>query len=594
VTRTPAAVRWAVGLSITAAMLVLPAYPALASESIRSYDVQAVVAPDGTLTVTERVAYDYGQDFRRGIIRDIPVESGLPDGTLWIHPTRVDSVTMDGAPVPYEESRDGPYLSLRIGDPDASVTGERTYAITYVVDGALRTMTEVDAGEGNPYGFAPGDVELYWDFIGTAWEVPVTRATVVVTGPGQVLAAQCFTGGFGSTTPCKDRILGESAQFRQDNLFPGEALTVAVAYPGSAFTTAPQRVIEAAPLSRSPGRIFPVAAPLALIVLLATPLTAALMRRRLRGVTIPNSPVQYGPPEDLRPAEIAVGLDGQLESRAVLATLLDLVARRWITLSSQAGGFLRSARINLAWRGEGDGGLRPWEERMANAVFAGREQATLEGYNATFAAAVTSAREELKVQAIAAGRLNARRDSARRWVRAAAYAGVALIIVTAIASLSTENALLYAGLLPIVTALTIGLFIAALFIPPRQIPSSAAFTSRVEGFRRLLDTDPGVARREFVQRLGLPDYAVYATFLPYAVLFDLEGSWSGAFPDLTEEQLNSAGLFIANTAAIHSLMSGATSAVSTASTTPRSSGGSGFSGGGFSGGGGGGGGGRSW
>ena len=132
-------------------------------------------------------------------------------------------------------------------------------------------------------------------------------------------------------------------------------------------------------------------------------------------------------------------------------------------------------------------------------------------------------------------------------------------IVTVIAGFITENALLYAGALPLFAGLTVGLFIAAAIVPDQETVQSAKFEAEVEGFKRLLHTDPGASRRELVQRLGLPDYAVFATFLPYAVLFGLEGSWSGAFPDLTEEQLHSAGLFAVSAATLgNAISTGAT------------------------------------
>lgn len=587
--------RVAVALGMVLACGILLASPAHAAESIRAYDVTATVSADGTLTVTETIAYDFGDAERRGIFRTIPVEDELPDGSRWIHPITVETVTMDGAPVRYETTAQGPLLEVRIGDPDITITGEHVYAITYAVQGALRTMTAEDLSASNPYGFRAGDVELYWDFVGTAWEVPIDSATVEVRGPGGVLAAQCFTGGYGATSGCTDRIVGEAAQFRQQDLFPGEGLSVVIAYPGSAFTTAPVRVIEQAPLSSDPGRILPFSAGLAALALLVPPITAALLRRRIRGVDIPYAPVRYGPPGGLRPAEISVSLDGELEPRGVLATLLDLVARRYITLSSDPGGFMKQAKIELAWWGAGTDILRPWEERMLAAIFEGRDRATLQGYDSDFAKAVESARDDLKAQATAAERYNPRMASARGGVGCAASVSLILVIVGFFASIMTENAVIYAGVLPILIALTIGLFVASFIVPDRETVTSARFEADVEGFKRLLDTDPGAARRDLVHRLGLPDYAVYATFLPYAVLFDLESAWSGAFPDLTEDQLHSTGLFLASTAAIHGVMSVGATTVGAAYTAPKASGGSGFSsGGGFSGGGGGGGGGGSW
>ena len=337
--------RWVLALGMVLAGGILLASPAHAAESIRAYDVTAVVSSDGTMTVTESIAYDFGADARRGIFRTIPVEDELPDGLRWIHPVTIREVTMDGAPAPYVTTDLGALLEVRIGDPDITITGEHVYSITYVVEGALRAMTAEELSESNPYGFTAGDVELYWDFVGTAWEVPIDFATVAVRGPGAVLAAQCFTGAYGGTLSCTDRITGDVAEFRQPGLLPGEALSVVMAFPGSAFTTPPVRIIEQAPLSSSPGRILPFSAVLALIALIAPPVTAALLRRRIRGVDIPYAPVQYGPPGGLRPAEISVGLDGELESRGVLATLLDLVARRHITLTADPGGFMKQSKI---------------------------------------------------------------------------------------------------------------------------------------------------------------------------------------------------------------------------------------------------------
>ena len=561
-----------------------------------SYDVAATVTADGSLDVTERIEYDFGSaEDRHGIYRLIPEWSELPDGKRWMHPVTLESVSMDGSPVPFETSQDGALLEVRIGDPDVTITGAHVYEISYAVDGALRSMTPEDLATANPYGFAPGDVELYWDFIGDGWGVDIYQAQVIVTGPGPVLAAQCFTGYYGDTAGCNDRISGDSVTFRQGALFPYQGLTGVIAYPGSAFTTPPVMRVESMPLSQDAGRVFfPTALILSLIALVTPSLVVLALRRRIRGVDIPGSPVQFGPPRGLRPAEIEVSLDGELSSRGVLATLLDLVARKHITLSSDPGGLFREGRIDLAWWGAGTDAMRTWEERLTGEIFEGRDRASLEGYDADFAEAVKRVRADLTKEAVAAHRLDPKAGSPRRSVGCLSGIGLLLVFASFGFGSVTDNAIFYAGVAPVLAALTAGLFIAAFLVPDRETIETARFEAEVEGFKRLLDTDPGAARRDLVQRLGLPDYAVYATFLPYAVLFELEDSWSGAFPDLTEEQLHSTGLYLASTFAVHNLMSVGASTVSAASTPPKASGGSGFSGGGFSGGGGGGGGGGSW
>ena len=69
--------RWVLALGMVLAGGILLASPAHAAESIRAYDVTAVVSSDGTMTVTESIAYDFGDDARRGIFRTIPVEDEL-------------------------------------------------------------------------------------------------------------------------------------------------------------------------------------------------------------------------------------------------------------------------------------------------------------------------------------------------------------------------------------------------------------------------------------------------------------------------------------------------------------------------------------
>ena len=580
-------------LAVTAFLGMAP--PASAAESIPSYAVSATVQADGTMSVRESITYDFGDAERRGIFRTIPMWSELPDGSLWRHPATVRSVSMDGADAPYSITQEGAFLEIRIGDPDVTITGSHVYEIDYVVEGVLRSMTQAELAESNPYDFTPGDVEMYWDFVGMDWPVTIDLVTVEVQGPGEVLAAQCFTGGFGQAIGCTDRILGDLVQFRQQTLLPAEGLTGVIAYSGTAFTTPPVRVVEAPPVTRSPGQVLPVSLAIAVVALLAPPVAAILARRRIRGVDIPYAPVQYSPPRGLRPAELSVGLDGDLESRGVLATLLDLVARKHITMSSDPGGFLRQSRIDLRWWGAGSEPLLPWEEVLLSQLFQGRDEATLQGYDPAFAQAVAKVRESLKTEAVASERLNPRMSTVRGIAVAAAGVSIALLIVAFIVGISTANALVYAGAIPVLVGLIIGLFIAAAIVPDQETVQSAKFEAEIEGFKRMLDTDPAVSRRALVQRLGLPDYAVFATFLPYAVLFGLEGSWSGAFPDLTQEQLRSAGLFGVSTAALTNAMSVGATTVGAAYTAPKSSGGSGFSsGGGFSGGGGGGGGGGSW
>jgi len=586
------ALRMFSAVMLAAFALVFIAPSAWAVEQINTFSVDVELQPDGTVLVVETIAYDFGTEQRRGIIRDIPLADDLPDGNRQLYTITDLNVTANGAPVPISSEAGDPYLTIRIGDPDVTVSGIQEYRISYRVSGALTVITADDISPENPFGIQEGDVEFYWDLIGTEWEVFIDSGSASVTGPANAIASRCFTGVAGSTQQCPTEIRGATAIFGPVALSPGSALTGTVAYPRSAFTALPEPNIVAG-TGINVGTALGVGGPLALLALLAPPLAVVGLRSRLRGAHEPLAPVQFGPPHNLRPAQISAGLDGVVDARAVLATLLDLVARKWITVSTEEGRFLAKDSLVITWLGTGTDELSAWEDQLLTAILKGQETATLKGYDADLAKAVTAVSAALKGEAVARGRFNASGTRNRTYMRIMAFAGVAIVVAS-----FTIGGDFFGSTFAIIgslfgVGLAIGGAIAGSLVPRRQTPSSAKFAAEAQGFKRFLDTDPGAARRELVQRLGLPDYAVYATMLPYAVVFELQSSWSGAFPDLTEADLHRSGLFVANTYMMSQLLDSSISSVRTASTTPSRSGGSGFSGG-SSGGGGGGGGGRSW
>ncbi len=188
-----------------------------------------------------------------------------------------------------------------------------------------------------------------------------------------------------------------------------------------------------------------------------------------------------------------------------------------------------------------------------------------------------------------AGRRNPRGDEPdRRW-RGLGAVAFALLAVGVVSVFIDQPFLASVALTAGVGAL-IGFFVARAITPRSQTEQSALFLAKVDGFRKVLGTDAAAARREFAQRSGLSPDAIFATMLPFAVVFGLESSWIGAFPDLSPDQLVSHGFYVGSIASMDSLVSSGTSSISSAMTAPSS----GSGGGGSSGGGGGGGGGGSW
>jgi uncharacterized membrane protein YgcG len=571
-------------LAVGASVLLAP--PA-AAENINELEVAITVSPDTSMRIVESITYDFEGEYRHGIFRDIPVYDETIMGERRSYGVTVESVTMDGGPVPWVTSTGGPFLNVKVGDPDVTITGPHTYVITYTVTDGLRVISEEDAADPlMPDTVAAGDVELFWDVIGTGWQVAIDSAKASATGPGDVLSAICYVGPAGSDTRCPAAAVRTIALMGPAALSAGEAMTAAVVYPAEAFTSAPRanvsRGLPSNPLVGVLGALIPAG------LLAAVPIGFAISRRRAdAGAPVPGAPPQYAPPDDLTPVELAAAYEGRagtVDARVLVATLLHLAERRWVNVSTDAGGDLR-----VDWVGAGVDPLRPWEESLLGVVLKGGASATLSSYDKELATLWATTVRGLVDDQEADGRRNPRGDEPDRrwrWLGAVALALLAAGVLSVFLDLPfVAGAALTAGV-----GAGVGFFAARAITPRAQTEQSALFLAKVDGFQKVLGTDAAASRREFAQRSGLSPDAIFATMLPFAVVFGLESSWIGAFPDLSPEQLVSHGFYVAGMSSMDGLVSSSTSSMSSAMTAPSS----GSGGGGSSGGGGGGGGGGSW
>ncbi len=172
-------------------VLVLPRGASAAEpEHIQSFDTTVAVRADGVINVTERIEYFFDSP-RHGIFRNIPVVKTNDAGKKFEMSVSDVSVSDDtGAALPFTQTREGESEVLKIGDANTTITGTHRYVISYSVSGALT--------------YFPGHDELYWNAVGTSWQVPITSAAVTVTIPAPVapadLNASCFTGAHGQSS----------------------------------------------------------------------------------------------------------------------------------------------------------------------------------------------------------------------------------------------------------------------------------------------------------------------------------------------------------------------------------------------------------
>jgi hypothetical protein len=565
------------------AAVVAVAAPAQA-EAINSFTVQAKVNADTSMSIVETITYDFGTEDRHGIFRDLVTYDELPSGDRRYYGVSVESVTQDGNPATYDLSENGRYLEVKIGDADTVINGPHVYVISYTVRNGLRAISAEDMATGTmPAGISQGDVEMYWDLIGDAWQVPIADGRGTITGPADALSASCYWGVSGSTTTCPANVTGPSAEVGGIPLQPGEGLTASVVYPKSAFTAAPIEDVRAPEVPLGIWT-FLGSIPVAGLLTIVPALAAFALRRKDKGVDLHAAPPEYEAPDGLSPAEMMAAWKGSRakgDSRVFAATLVDLAARGWVTLQTTDG-------LVVAPTAGGHGDLRPWERAFMDELMPAGAPAELQKYDKEHTEVWKSTYDELVIAAEASGRRNPLGDKPdRRWNW--------LLIVSGACFLLGFITIFFAGpvaafLLPVAVGALIGFFIARLITPRQETQQSAQFIAKVKGLERVLSTDPSAARRELALKLGLPAAAVMATMLPFAIVFKLAKSWIGAFPDLTPSDLAATGFGYLTLMQLNSMIDDTQS--STAAATMTQSSGSG--GGGFSGGGGGGGGGGSW
>lgn len=193
-----------------------PAYAA--DDVITNLDVRYEVRSDGTVGVTYRLDYRFGETGRRGIVFSIigkePYGDGIHDAVYEIDRIKVSSPS--GAPADYEETTekiDGSELTtLRIGDPDRTLsTRNASYLISFDLGGALETH---DEGSG-PYA------EFYRDV--TTDYPHIQKYSVSVSAPGGVRDTECAAG----PAECTQSVDRGTARYSGTDLGAGEQLTIA-------------------------------------------------------------------------------------------------------------------------------------------------------------------------------------------------------------------------------------------------------------------------------------------------------------------------------------------------------------------------------
>jgi uncharacterized protein (TIGR04222 family) len=576
------------------------------AEQINDYDVQIDVQKDGDLVVTETITYDFFPFEKHGILRNIPTRERYDGKYDRLFPLEVVSVSAsEGTPSQFTVDSIENGKQIKIGDPDRTITGQHTYEIRYRTEGHINRFRTHD--------------ELYFDAIGVDWPVSISDANVRVTVPAAIEKITCFTGPTGSNLPCAQAdFTGDTATFSQPNLAPNSALTVVVAFP-KVITPPPEPILDE---RWSLQRAFSLSAvsvgATTLIALLAGGILVAILRRgrdqRYAGSAAdmvfgsPDGqeevapvfdsepiPVEFVPPDGLRPGQVGTLVDERANTLDVTATIIDLAVRGYLEIEEieKEGRFAKADWRLKRLKEREEEQLLKYEQKLLDSLFQGRgDEVELSELRQKFANRLAKVQEALYEDAMANGWFLGRPDSARARAGCLAVAlfvvGVGILVPLMI---WTKYALIA---IPIIVAGIVLFFLKGRL--PRRSAKGYGVVRRIKGFREFIETSEK-DKAQFAERAHL-----FSEYLPYAIVFGCTEKWARAFEGLSAEELDTATWYTSShpftyvtfASAMDDFSVSTSGTISASPPSSSSSGSSGFSGGGSSGGGSGGGGGGSW
>jgi hypothetical protein len=294
--------------------------------------------------------------------------------------------------------------------------------------------------------------------------------------------------------------------------------------------------------------------------------------------------VEFGPPQNLKPAQLGLLLDEHADTKDITATIVDLAVRGHLTISEVPG----ERDWLLTWKAGDASTLLPYEKTILDGVFEGRRQVKISELKGTFH--VTLQQAESQVVSDAMARRFFTHNPTYTRLTWGCLGAVGIIFGAAIAFLLGVQ--LGWGLVGVAVVLV---SVVLLVVSGRMTQRTATGRDVMQhalGFRLYMTTAEKY-RQQFAEKAQ-----IFTQLLPYAIVFGCVDRWAKAFAGIDTTMTNSwyvgnapfqAALLSSN---LQSFNSGLSSAI--AASPPSSGSSSGFGGGGGSGGGGGGGGGGSW
>lgn len=627
-------------LALLVASLLAPYTSHANNERILNFHSQIEIHEDASVAVTETITVQAsGREIKRGIYRWLPTRYKDRFGNTMNVRYEVLSVQRDGRAEPFHTVSEPGKIIVYAGDKDVFLKpGQYTYTFSY------RTWRQI--------GYFDTFDELYWNVTGNYWSFPIEQAscTIVLPKGASVVQQSAYTGEHGQQGRAyveKTDDAGNLVYATTAPLFPGQGLTVAVAWP-KGFVYQPSQTEEMRHFLTD-NLSFVIACTGTILVLLLYLWTwNRVGRDPLRGTIVPL----FSPPKNLSPAAARFIMRMGFDNKAFAAAVIDMAVKGHLRIEEQdkiIGTGYTLTRLHTTTKN-----LSKGEQGLSRALFKDDESVKLDKTNhLVINKALKSLKSNLKAEYEAA---NFTTNSG--WL----VPGVALSFLTMLASAGFQDSEFRFPAMFIVAWLSfwtigcvslaqkavtawksgskgMGLFFTLFSLPffggeigalvalsvMTSIPTALCMVVLIGcallfyhllkaptyAGRRLMDEIEGfklflsVSEKERMELLHPPDRTpmLFEQYLPYALALDVENQWCEQFAEVlsgagdVSEGAYHPGWYHGtswSTLGASGLASSIGASLAGAVASSAATSGSGSGGGGFSGGGGGGGGGGGW
>lgn len=290
-----------------------------AIDKITNFHSDITINKNTSVSIKETIQYTTDLQ-KHGIFRTIPYKYGD-------FIARISDISVNA---PFSTSTNNGNLVVKIGDPETTFTGNKTFEINY-------TLHDIIQNKNKP--------ELFLDITGEYWQIPIEKSSATINSPyAKILSSNCFTGPVNSNDSL--------CQFNLNNFSYNQIINTNSNF--TVYTTLDSNNQLIFPINPNYWKI-----PLALILFLC-PILAWYFYGRDQIFLSPNvfnldpsQPQKFKPlfyyertPFVYEPLQISPGLAGTIidqrsDSRDIIAEIIDLARKKYlkITLIPKKGLF---------------------------------------------------------------------------------------------------------------------------------------------------------------------------------------------------------------------------------------------------------------